>query len=387
MTALAAQTPLWFRRHRRAIGMFAQVIALVLVTWLLVVPQLHGAMGSMHLLFHVGNSWILLALLAELASLGFYTLVTRAMLPPQARPRLHRVMRIDLSGIALGHCLPDGGAAGTALSWRLLVAEGVPSAEAAFAKLAQGLGSAIVLQGLLFGSYALGSMIGVPTKWEVVPAVASMVILGGAGLILFGVRRAGFRRHVGRAVRRIPWCGERFAHLLAGVYRRHLVEQLRATLGGRHTLVLTASWAAANWAFDALALWASLRAYGADVGLEALAVVFGIQALAAWLPITPSGLGITEAIIIPALVAFGSQRSEVVLGILTWRVLAYWLPIPLGAVAYGSLRSGNRKRRKQTDQADPSTPPLPLVSLPAPRADAEPLPTLPEQPTQTSVAA
>jgi uncharacterized protein (TIRG00374 family) len=366
MTAVAVRTPPWFRRHTRGIGMFAQVLALVLVTWLLVVPQLHGSMHSLHLLFHVGNSWILLALGAELASLCFYTLLTRAMLPRQTRPPLHRVMRIDLSAIALGHCLPDGGAAGTALSWRLLIAEGVPSSQAAFAKVAQGLGSAIVLQGLLLASYAVGFTISGFSRWEVLPAAGAVIILALAALIVFGVRRVGLRRRVGRVVRRIPWCGPRLARLLAGIYRRHLVDQLRSVVSDRRALLLTVSWACANWAFDALALWASLRAYGSGVGLEALAVVFGVQALAAWLPITPSGLGISEALIIPALIAFGSQRSAAVLGILTWRVLAYWLPIPIGALAFGSLRAFHRSAAKPVAPA----PPRPQLVRSAPRAEA-----------------
>jgi uncharacterized protein (TIRG00374 family) len=331
--------------------MFAQVLALVLVTWFLVVPQLRGSMHSLHLLFHVGNSWILLALVAELASLGFYTLVTRAMLPRPTRPPMQRVMRIDLSAIALGHCLPDGGAAGTALGWRLLVAAGVPSAEAAFAKVAQGLGSAIILQALLLVSYVAGFTMSGLSRWAVLPAAAAVSILTLAALILFGVRRVGFRYRAGRVVRRLPWCGPRLAHLLAGIYRRHLVEQLRSVVGDRRALLLTMSWAGANWAFDALALWASVRAYGSSIGLEALAVVFGMQALAAWLPITPSGLGISEALIIPALIAFGSHRDAAVLGILTWRLIAYWLPIPIGAVAFGSLRMFNRPA------AEPAVPP------------------------------
>jgi uncharacterized protein (TIRG00374 family) len=269
-------------------------------------------------------------------------------------------MRIDMSAIALGHCLPDGGAAGTALSWRLLVKEGVPAAEAGFAKVAQGLGAAVVLQALLLFSFGIGSVTSGLSRWEMLPAAASASVLMLAALIVLGVRRVRLRRSVGRLVRRIPWCGPRLARLLAGVYRRHLVEQLRSVLGNRRALLLTALWIAANWSFDALALWASLRAYGTSVGLEPLAVVFGIQALAAWLPITPSGLGISEAVMIPALIAFGSPRGAAVLGILTWRVIAYWLPIPLGAVAFGSLRvsrwSVARRFGRSKTLAPPETP-------------------------------
>ncbi len=333
----------WIGRHKRVLAMVAQVLALVLVIWFLIVPQLHGSARSLHLLFHVGSSWIVLALVAELASLGVYTVLTRAVLPWQSRPPIVRVMGIELSAIALGKCLPDGGAAGTALSWRLLVAEDVPPAQAAFAKVAQGIGSAIVLQALLLVSYLVGLTMSGLSKWEILPVAASVGILALSALVVFGVRRVGFRRAAGRAVRRLPWFGPRLGDLLAGVYRRHLVEQLRSVVGDRRTLLIALSCASANWAFDALALWASVRAYGSSVPLEALAVVFGIQALAAWAPITPSGLGISEALMIPALVAFGSDHTAAVLGILTWRVIAYWMPIPIGAVAFGLLRFFRRR--------------------------------------------
>ncbi|GAA5201878.1 hypothetical protein GCM10023322_82680 [Rugosimonospora acidiphila] len=368
MTAFARRMSAWAGRHTRGIRMCAQVLALGLVTWLLVLPQLRGSAKSLHLLFHVGGSWILLALTAELASLSFYTLLTRAMLPGQTRPPLQRVMRIDLSAIALGHCLPDGGAAGTALCWRLLVAEGVPSSTAAFAKVAQGLGSAIVLQGLLLASYAIGSVTSGPSRWEFLPAAASATFLTFGAVTVLAVRRVRFRHWFNKLVRRIPWCGPRLSHLLSNLYRRHVVAQLRSLASNRRALLVTASWAGANWAFDALALWASLRAYGSSVGLEALAVVFGIQALAAWLPITPSGLGISEAVVIPALIAFGSSRNAAVLGILTWRVIAYWLPIPLGALAFGSLRVFNRPVAKLVPAVGTPGSLRPRGELPGPRA-------------------
>ena len=301
--------------------MLRRLSALAAVIWFLVVPQLSGSVHSLHLLFHIGSSSIAVAILAELASLGCYALVTQAMLPKKSRPSLPRIMGIELSAIALGHCLPDGGAAGTALSWRLLTTEGVPPSEAAFAKVVQGLGAAVVLQTLLLASYVIGLPINGFSRWEVVPAAGAATILAVATLSVFAIRRVGFRRTVARTVTRLPWYGPRLAGMLSAIYRRHLVEQLRSVVNDRRTLTLAVCCAGANWAFDALALWASIRAYGSSVGLEALAVAFGLQALAAWLPITPSGLGIAEALMIPSLIAFGSHRTAAVLGVLTWRVI------------------------------------------------------------------
>ena len=80
-------------------------------------------------------------------------------------------MCIDQAAIALGHCLPDGGAAGTALSWRLLVKNGVPSGDAAFAKLAQGLSSAVMLYFLIFTTLVVGGYDGGYSAWTIAPLV------------------------------------------------------------------------------------------------------------------------------------------------------------------------------------------------------------------------
>jgi uncharacterized membrane protein YbhN (UPF0104 family) len=64
----------------------------------------------------------------------------------------------------------------------------------------------------------------------------------------------------------------------------------------------------------------------------------------AWLPISPSGLGISDALLIPTLIAFGAGHSDAVLGVITWRLLSFWLPIPLGLASYGSLHLESWRR-------------------------------------------
>jgi uncharacterized membrane protein YbhN (UPF0104 family) len=68
--------------------------------------------------------------------------------------------------------------------------------------------------------------------------------------------------------------------------------------------------------------------------------VHGALNLLAMLPIRPGGLGVVEGIMIPAIVAFGAGVPVALLGVLTWRLLQYWLPIPVAMLTYGSLRLG-----------------------------------------------
>ena len=69
-------------------------------------------------------------------------------------------------------------------------------------------------------------------------------------------------------------------------------------------------------------------------------MAFGLANILSSVPITPGGLGIVEGIYIPTLVGFGLSRSQATLGVISYRVAQYWLPILLGGLAYLSLRVG-----------------------------------------------
>ncbi|HVT64752.1 MAG TPA: lysylphosphatidylglycerol synthase transmembrane domain-containing protein [Mycobacteriales bacterium] len=331
------------RSRRLRLG--AQLAVLGVVVWLLILPKLRGSSDSLPLLWDFDGPWVPIALVAEVGSLIAYTLATRAMLAAHVRPRYRRVACIDLSSIALGHCLPDGGAAGTALSWRLLVKSGVPGSDAAFAKFAQGLGSAVMLYLLLFTSLIVGGYDGGYTKWSIAPIALAGVALAVVTGVTFAVRRPGFRESFARTLARIPRLGHSLATRTSALYERHLEDHIRIASRDRGRLLQAAGWSLTNWALDFVALYASLTAFDADLRLEGVAVAFTIACFGTWLPITPSGVGITEGLMIPALIAFGAPQAAAVVGVLTWRAIAYWLPIPIGAVAYTALHLDSKLSR------------------------------------------
>ena len=52
----------------------------------------------------------------------------------------------------------------------------------------------------------------------------------------------------------------------------------------------------------------------------------------------PAGLGVVEATMIPLLTFFGCDRGIATLGVVAYRLVNFWLPIPLGFLAYLSLQ-------------------------------------------------
>ena len=101
-----------------------------------------------------------------------------------------------------------------------------------------------------------------------------------------------------------------------------------------------------------------LLAFGYRAGVDGLIVAFGLAYVLAAIPITPAGLGVVEATMIALLTFFGADRGIATLGVVSYRLINFWLPIPLGALAYLSLQveqetpEGRRRideRRKATE--------------------------------------
>ena len=97
-------------------------------------------------------------------------------------------------------------------------------------------------------------------------------------------------------------------------------------------------WASLNWLLDAASLWCFVAAFGNLANPVELFAAYGIANVAGALPLTPGGLGVVDSITPLLLVGFGVTRSVATLGVLGWRIVNFWLPIPTGAAAFVSLK-------------------------------------------------
>ena len=119
-------------------------------------------------------------------------------------------------------------------------------------------------------------------------------------------------------------------------FRRVSRQHARQT--GCHVRRILLGWAISAFFLDAASLWLCLWAYGTTVTLGVLLVAHGAANLAALLPLSPGGLGVVEGVLVPTLTLLGAAGGPVVLGVLTWRALQFWLPIPVSGLSYLSLR-------------------------------------------------
>ncbi|MEA2498062.1 MAG: putative heme transporter, partial [Actinomycetota bacterium] len=306
------------------------VLALFLVIEYLVLPQIGGLRNSLSLLDRVNVGFVALGAVLELLALISYAKLTQAVLPPDSRLGLWSVFRIDLSTLAVSHVLPGGAAAGTGLGYRLLVSAGVRGPDAGFALATQGIGSAVVLNVLLW----LGLVVSIPLRGfdplYGTAAIVGVIVIGGFStavlLLMRGEERAADL--LCRIATRLP--------LLDGPTVRDIVHRLAARLrdlaADRGLVARAIFWATANWVLDAASLWVFVWAFGFRVGVDGLIVAYGLAYVLAAIPITPGGLGVVEAVLTSSLVGFGAPRAVAILGVISYRLLNFWLPIPLGGL-------------------------------------------------------
>ena len=103
-------------------------------------------------------------------------------------------------------------------------------------------------------------------------------------------------------------------------------------------------WAAANWLLDAASLFVFLLAFGHIENPDGLLVAYGLAFVLAALPVTPGGLGVVEGVLVPSLVGFGATRGVAIVAVVAYRLVNFWVPIPVGAGAYLSLRGAGDGR-------------------------------------------
>ena len=96
--------------------------------------------------------------------------------------------------------------------------------------------------------------------------------------------------------------------------------------------------AAGFWATSIGVLWASFHAFGVHVPLAVVVQGFFLGMVANLFPLAPAGVGAVDAGMIGAFVLFGLPEDTVFPAILVYRLVAFWLPIPFGIVAFFQLR-------------------------------------------------
>ncbi len=313
----------------------ALIIVLALIVEYLVVPELVGASKDLYLLGRLNAAWMVLGVVLEAASLFCYALMNRVLLPPGG-PSLGTLYRIDLAAAAVAHVIPAGTIGSAGIGYRLFTAEGIKGTDVGVMMATKGLGSTVVLNVLLWVSLVVSiPLAGFRPVYLTVAIIGAVALAAVAGLVLAVTRGQQRGSRIARGIgARIPGVG---ADRLEGVFRGAGVSLSRLA-SSPSRLRWTVIWAALNWLLDAASLWCFVAAFGGFANPVELFAAYGIANVAGALPVTPAGLGVIDSLAPLLLVSFGLTRSVATLGVLAWRLVNFWLPIPAGAISYITLK-------------------------------------------------
>ena len=299
-------------------------------------PAITNARNALNKLSEVRMPFILAGVALQIFSLAAYAQLTRAALP-RGTIALGTLFRVQLTTKAITNIVPGGSAAGSAMGYRMITLAGVPGAEAGFALVASSVGSAVLLNVILW----LTLLVSIPAAGfrpiYVTMALAGVFLLAAFGAMVFMLIRG--QQQAERVIRSMARRARFLDEERMGALVQRLASRLRELLADPPLMRRVAVWATLNWLLDAASLWMMLRAFGVSPRVDSLLVAFCIANISAVIPVTPGGLGILDATLVAMLALFGYGNTAGV-AVPLYRVAQYFLPIPIGFVMYLTLRAG-----------------------------------------------
>jgi uncharacterized protein (TIRG00374 family) len=143
---------------------------------------------------------------------------------------------------------------------------------------------------------------------------------------------SGFEAGKGRAARIARRVATVPGTVAAGV--RTAYERLRE----RETGTLAVLGGLLYWGGNIGVLWAAFHAYGVEVPFGVVVQAFFVGMAANVIPSPAAGAGPVDAGMIAAFLLFDIPKESVFPAVLTYRLIAFWLPTIPGIIAYFQLR-------------------------------------------------
>ncbi len=296
--------------------------------------------------------WIAVALFFAVVMFGAYVALFRGVVGEQLKLRWLDSYDITMAGLAATRLFSAGGAGGIVLTYWALRKAGMPRKETAsrmvaFLVLLYAVYMAtLVINGILMRSGVFDAP--APPGLTIVPAaIAGAVILI---FLLMALVPGDLERRFSSASQEKFW---------GRTMRRLATVPSTAAVGTREALAfvrepsrggLAVLGAIGFWAAQIAILWASFKAFDVSVSLAVVVQAFFIGMVANLIPL-PGGVGGVDAGLLGAFAIFGVGHG-VFAAVLLYRVLAFWLPIPPGIVAFLHLRK--TVRRWEQERAPPA---------------------------------
>ncbi len=317
------------------------IVLVLLVGIYFLFPKLVGLGNALGKLGDADAAWIAVAIGFNVIAIGTYIALFKAVVGGNVlRLTWGETYEINMAGVAATLLFSAAGAGGIALTYWALRKAGMRRRDVGkrmvaflalhyvFYPLALIVFGVLLRTGVLPGKHSV--------ELTVIPAAVAgaLLVLG----LLLALIPSDLSRRVaahapGEKAQAIAANAAKVPAIAAEGFRFAISLFAHPSRGG-----LAVIGAAGFWAANIGILWASFQAFGVEVPIAVVVQGFFLGMVANLFPLAPAGVGAVDAGMIGAFVLFGIPEETVFPAILIYRLVAFWLPIPPGVVAFFQLR-------------------------------------------------
>ncbi|HET9119043.1 MAG TPA: lysylphosphatidylglycerol synthase transmembrane domain-containing protein [Solirubrobacterales bacterium] len=360
---IAEAEPSFFTNPKRLIQTMVAVVLLFVAIYVLV-PRLFDLQDAIDKVGEGDPVWIAIGLAFCVVMFAAYTALFRGVVGENViHLEWSESYQITMAGLAATRLFSAGGAGGILLTYWALRKAGMERRQsicrmvAFLVVLYSVYMAALVIFGILLRTHVLSGE--APLSGTLIPAALAGVAIV-IGLLLTLVPDDIERRIERHTSGRFGKVAQKLATVPATFAQgtRTAIEFVR----NPRSAALAFGGAVGFWAANIAILWASFHAFDIHIPLGVVVQGFFLGMLANLIPFAPGGVGAVDAGMIGAFVLFGLPSTEVFAAVLTYRVIAFWLPIPPGIIAFFQLRntvnrweSEGRERPQRVGLREPET--------------------------------
>jgi uncharacterized protein (TIRG00374 family) len=336
---VAEAEPSFFADRKRMIQTLVAVVLLTVAIYVLI-PRLFDLQDAIAKIGDGDPVWIAVGIACCAGMFAAYVALFRGVVGEKI---IHLEWResyeITMAGLAATRLFSAGGAGGILLTYWALRKAGMERRQSVCRMVAFLIVlysvylASLVIFGILLRTGVLSGE--APLSGTIIPAAlaAVAIAIGLAMAFLPDDLERRIERHTsgrfGRIAKRFATAPATFAQAT-----RTAIAFVRNPSAG----AMAFGGAVGFWGANIAILWASFHAFDVSVPLGVVIQGFFLGMLANLFPFAPGGVGAVDAGMIGAFVLFGLPSAEVFAAVLTYRVIAFWLPIPPGIIAFFQLR-------------------------------------------------
>lgn len=328
------------RRHLRWI-LGALLVVILTAELVYIWPDLSKSFSN---LGDIRWQWVAAAVLASLVSMSSFARVQRCLLGiAGVHVRQRQSLSVAYAANSMSVTLPGGPLIATTFTYRQTRIWGASPVVATWQLVMAG-----ALQGIGLALVGLGGALLVGARTN---PFSLLFTIGGlfAFLVLaqYAASRPDWVEGVGitalQAVNRL-----RKKPNLYGVKSwRHIVGQISAVRMDRADTGRAFGWSLLNWIADASCLAFACYAIGGAPSYSGLAVAYAAgNAAGSAIPLLPAGLGVMDAVLVPALTASGMTGAQALSAVVVYRLVSFLMVAIIGWIVFAFRFRGSA----QTDE-------------------------------------